>query len=215
MATVMATEKSRVIHISEADFQRAINEVPELAAEIINTIRSRLTDADNARVVLGQSYRQAMHRAQTLGSQKARLEELLRLREELADMIVHDLRNPLGAIATALDLLKRVSVAEAEAEYVTRMMGTMEQSVHRMQYLVDTLLDIARLEEGAMSLWVQPLALHALLKELMAEEYLLARKSGVTLESRVPADLPEIKADPDVLQRVLLNLLDNGAIARL
>jgi len=210
MATVMATEKSRVIHISEADFQRAINEVPELAAEIINTIVSRLTDADNERVVLGQSYRQAMHRAQTLGSQKARLEELLRLREELADMIVHDLRNPLGAIATALDLLKRVSVAEAEAEYVTRMMGTMEQSVHRMQYLVDTLLDIARLEEGAMSLWVQPLALHALLKELMAEEYLLARKSGVTLESRVPADLPKIEADPDVLQRVLLNLLDNA-----
>ena len=209
-ATVMATEKSRVIHISEADFQRAINEVPELTAEIINTIVSRLTDSHDARVVLGKSYRRAVHRVQTLRSQKARLEELLRLREELADMIVHDLRNPLGAIFTALDLLKRVPVAEAEAEYVTKMMGTMEQSVHRMQYLVDTLLDIARLEEGVMSLWVQPLALHALLEELMAEEYLLARKSGVTLESRVPTDLPEIKADPDVLQRVLLNLLDNA-----
>lgn len=208
-AMVMATKRSRVIHISDADFYRALNEVPDLAAKVINIVGNRLIDADHVRVVLGQSYRQAVGRVQTLSSQKARLEELLRLREELADMIVHDLRNPLGAISTALDLLKQVPVAEAETEYVTAVMGTMEQSIHRLQYLVDTLLDIARLEEGV-TLWLQPLDLHVLLEELVAEEHLLARTSGVTLENQVSVDLPAIMADPDVLRRVMFNLLDNA-----
>jgi signal transduction histidine kinase len=209
-ATVMAAEKSCVIHISEENFLRAINEIPGLAAEIIHIIGNRLTDSDTVRIVLGHSYRQAVNRVQTLSTQKAQLEELLRLREELADMIIHDLRSPLGAISTALDLLKKVAVAETEIEYVTAVTNTMEQSILRMQYLVDTLLDIARLEEGEMMLWLQPLDLRALVKELMAEEHLLARKSGVTLESRIPAGLPLIMADHDVLQRVMFNLLDNA-----
>jgi signal transduction histidine kinase len=209
-AMVMATAESRVIHISDADFHQALNEVPDLATEVISVVGNRLTDADHVRIVLGKSYRQAVNQAQTLHSQKARLEELLRLREELADMLVHDLRNPLGAISTALDLLKQVPVAETEMEYVTAVTRTMEQSIRRMQYLVDTLLDIARLEEGEMTLWLQPLDLHALLEELMAEEYFLARKSSIMLENRVPVDLPAIMADPDILQRVMFNLLDNA-----
>jgi signal transduction histidine kinase len=207
---VMAAEKSCVIHVSDNNFLRAINEVPDLAARIIKIIGNRLTDADTVRIVLGHSYRQAVDRVQTLSTQKAQLEELLRLREELADMIIHDLRSPLGAISTALDLLKKVHVAETETEYVAAVTNTMEQSIQRMQYLVDTLLDIARLEEGEMMLWLQPLDLRALVEELMAEEHLLARKSGVTLESRIPAGLPLITADHDVLQRVMFNLLDNA-----
>jgi len=209
-ATVMATEKSRVIHISEDDFRRAITEVPNLAAEIINIIGNRLTDADNVRIVLGQSYRRAVGRVQALHSQKERLEELLRLREELADMIVHDLRNPLGAVSTALDLLDQVPVAEGEEEYVSKVMVTVRQSVHRIQSLTDTLLDIACLEEGEMTLWLQPIKLHDMIEELMDEEHLLARKGGVMLENRVTGDLPTIVADPDILQRILINLLDNA-----
>ncbi|MCP4538664.1 MAG: cyclic nucleotide-binding domain-containing protein [Chloroflexi bacterium] len=209
-ATVMAAEESCIIHISEEDFLQAINEVPDLAAEVIHIIGNRLTDANNVRIVLGQSYRQAVDRVQKLSTQKAQLEELLRLREELADMIVHDLRSPLGAISTALDLLQQVPVVDAEVEYVTAVTNTMGQSIQRMQYLVDTLLDIARLEEGQMTLWLQPLDLYALVEALMAEEHLLARKSGVALKNCIPADLPLVMADHDVLERVMVNLLDNA-----
>ncbi len=209
-ATVMATETSLVIHISEEDFRKAISEVPNLAAEIINIIGNRLTDADNVRIVLGQSYRRAVDRVQALRSQKEQLEELLRLREELADMIVHDLRNPLGAISTALDLLEQVLVAETERKYVSEVMRTVRQSVHRIQCLADTLLDIACLEEGEMTLWLQPVNLHDMVGELIAAEHLLDRKGGVTLENHIPESLPPLLADPDVLQRVMINLLDNA-----
>ncbi|MDY7076118.1 MAG: HAMP domain-containing sensor histidine kinase [Chloroflexota bacterium] len=209
-ATVMAAEESCVIHISEDDFRRAMNEVPNLAAEIIGTVGHRLTDADIVRVTLGRSYRRALDRAQTLRTQKAQLEELLRLREELVAMIIHDLRNPLGAISTGLGLLKRVTIAEPEAEYMTMVMATMGQSVRRMQRLVDALLDIARLEEGAMTLWLQSLDLGNLITEVITEELPLAEKREVVLESHLPESLSTVLADRDVLQRVLINLLDNA-----
>jgi len=209
-ATVRATRESCVIHISEADFRRAMNEAPALAAKVICTMGDRLTDADVVRVTLGRSHRQAVERVQALSSQKEWLEELLRLREELAGMIVHDLRNPLGVISTGLELLKQAPAAEPRQEYRATVVEMMVQSVRRMQRLVDTLLDIARLEEGEMTFWLLPLDLSALIEGVMKEERPLAEKSGVTLENRLPASLPKVLADGDLLQRIAINLLDNA-----
>jgi len=209
-ATVKAEEESCVVHVTEADFRRALGEAPALTAEVICSMGEWLADADVARVNLGRSYQQAADRVQALCSEKERLEELLRLREELADMIIHDLRNPLGVISTTLELLHHVPVAEAEQEYVASVLETMGRSVRRMQRLVDTLLDIARLEEGAMALGLLPLDLEGLVGEVLAEERPLAEKKGVTLESRLPESLPPVLADHDVLLRVLVNLVDNA-----
>ena len=209
-ATVKAEEESFVIHVSEADFHRALDESPALAAEVVCKVGELLTGADAARVSLGRSYQQAADRVEVLCSERERLEELLRLREELTDMIIHDLRNPLGVIVSGLQMLERVPVAETELAYVTALVETMGRSVRRMQRLVDTLLDIARLEEGRMALQPQPLDLLPLLEETIAEERSLAEARGLVLEGRLPASLPLILADRDVLVRVLVNLLDNA-----
>lgn len=209
-ATVKAEEESCVVHISEVDFRRLLNESPDLAAEVICQVGERLTHGDVARVTLGRGYQQAMDRVQALRSEKERLEELLRLREELADMIVHDLRNPLAVIASGLELLKEELVVETMSEYVGSLMETMERSARRMRRLVETLLDIARLEEGGMSLHLVSLDLTALIKEVVAEERPLAENHKVSLENLATADLPLVKADRDTLQRLLINLLDNA-----
>ena len=209
-ATVRAEEPSRVIHISEQDFKRAMDESPALAAEVFCQVGERLTEADAMRVTLGQSYRQAVGRVETLRSEKAQLEELFRLREELASMIVHDLRNPLGVVSSGVQLLAHVSVAETELEYVNSVVRTMSRSVARMERLVETLLDISRLEEGAMSLRLLPLDIAVLIKEMMEEERQIASERGVELANDAPADLPRVLGDRDVIQRVLVNLVDNA-----
>jgi len=209
-ATVRAGKESCVIHIAEADFRRALKEAPTLAAEIIRMVGDRLTDADTVRITLGRSYRQAVGRAQALRSEKAQLEELLRLREELANMIVHDLRNPLSIINTGLELLEHAPPANTEAEYtdmVTEMMG---RSVRRMQRLVNTLLDMACLEEGRMTLHLLPLDVSGLVEDVIEEEGPLAQGKQVTLENRATGELPRVLADPDIILRVVANLLDNA-----
>lgn len=209
-ATVKALLESVVIHVSEADFHKALNEAPALMAEIIGTIGDRLSNTDVVLAVLGQSCQQAVDRVQALDSEKGRLEELLRLREELAAMIIHDLRNPLAVISSGLELLKHASQSETEMEYAPAVLETMEWSVQRMQRLVGTLLDITSLEAGEMTSHLQPLNLNVLIKEVVTEELSLAEKSGVTLEDHVPENLPAVLGDRGLIERVLINLVDNA-----
>jgi signal transduction histidine kinase len=208
--TVKAEEESLVLHVSQTDFHRALRESPALTAAIVSHIGERLTDADVARVSLGRGYRRVLERVDTLKTEKAQLEELLRLREELADMIIHDLRNPLGVVSGGMQMLEGVSVAEADTAYVASVLKTMARASQRMRRLVDTLLDIARLEEGAMDLQIVALDACGLIAEMVAAERSLAEARGITLENRLPEALPAVVADGEILQRVLVNLLDNA-----
>lgn len=209
-ATIKAEEESVVIHVPEADFHRALRESPDLAATVVWQVGKHLTSADAVRITLGRSYQRAAGRVETLTTEKAQLEELLRLREELADMIVHDLRNPLTVIINGLQLLDDVSVSDADRDYASAVSETMERATQRMERLVDTLLDIARFEEGAMALRLQPLDVASLVEETIAGERHLAENKDIVLEARPSAELPAVSADRDVLQRVLTNLLDNA-----
>jgi signal transduction histidine kinase len=187
-----------------------MQEAPTLVAKVVGTMGERLAYADVVRITMSQSYHRAADRVQALRSEKTRLEELLRLREEMSDMIVHDLRNPLGVIKTGLDLLARVRVFESDSEYSAHVIQTIEKSTKRMQRLVDTLLDIARLEKGAMALSMGPMDLGALVEDILADLLPLAEAGDVTLNSRLAEDLPLSLADRDVVERVLVNLVDNA-----
>lgn len=205
-ATVEAVEDSVVIHVPEAEFRHALLEEPELAVEIARLATRRLTDADAARVTLGRSCQQALVRVQKLDTEKAQLEELLLLREEMANMLVHDLRNPLGVIRGGLELLQDMIEAE-EGKALVEMMG---RAAGRMRRLVDMLLDIARMEEGGLTLQRELLDVQALAEEAVMEEQPYARLRGIELTNRVLAGLPSVSGDRDMLQRVLINLLDNA-----
>jgi signal transduction histidine kinase len=125
-------------------------------------------------------------------------------------LIVHDLRNPLAVVYGTMEILRRLPLPESEAEYATAALGAMDRSIRRMQRMVDTLLDITRLETAQATLQMEPVDIKALVDEVVAEELPLAQHSAVTLESELPPDLPQVQADRDVLLRVLCNLVDNG-----
>jgi signal transduction histidine kinase len=207
---VKALEPSRVVHVSDANLERALEESPHLAAQVVCQIGTRLIDADTARLRLGRSYDLAARRIEALCSEKERLEELLRLREELASMIVHDLHNPLAVISGGLELLERLPLAEGGTGYASSVIETMQRSTRRMGRLVETLIDMASLEEGRMPLRLAPLDLRALVEEALTEERSLAESRDIDLESNLPADLGSVEADYNVLQRVLINLVDNA-----
>jgi signal transduction histidine kinase len=209
-ATVKAEEPSSVVHLPEAHFRRVVQEAPALAGEIACRIGEWLTGADTARVLLGRSYRQATQRVEELSTEKERLEELLRLREELVGFILHDLRNPLGVLSSAIELLRGMMEEEEVSEDVTAVVSVMGRSLRRMQHLVATLMDIARLEEGELQLQCTWLQVGSLVEDVLEEERAVAEIYGVTLIAPSLPDLPPVLADRDVLQRILINLVDNA-----
>jgi PAS domain S-box-containing protein len=135
--------------------------------------------------------------------------QLDRMRDDLMAMIYHDLRSPLANIISSLDILDTLLPAD-QAESVRPIFQITTRSADRLQRLISSLLDINRLEAG------QPIANRrevdprALVEESLDAVRVLAESKGQTLHINLPASLPPIHADGDMLRRVLINLLENA-----
>ncbi|MBI3760583.1 MAG: PAS domain-containing protein [Chloroflexi bacterium] len=142
------------------------------------------------------------------------------LRDDLTSMLVHDLLNPLGTIHTAL---KVIEVADKEADkrppdaepgrHMAARKEAMEiarRSIARAQTLLDSLLDVNRLERGQMPVKPEAIAPAEAARAVVSEMTPSARGRGLTLELDAPASIPAVNADPQLLDRVLRNLIGNA-----
>jgi signal transduction histidine kinase len=132
------------------------------------------------------------------------------LMEELTYMLVHDLRSPLTALMGTVEMLKALLAETARAHAVDELLVLAEQSTNRMLLIVDALLDISRLESGEMPVHRESLAVLPLLESAAAHLLPLANTAQITIEVSAAPDLPPLYADPDLIIRVLHNLLDNA-----
>lgn len=135
--------------------------------------------------------------------------ELQRMRDDLTRMIVHDLRSPLSAIFSGLELLGDML---PESGYKGPMLEAVSASQHscvRLLDLVNSLLDISKMEAGQMKMSLQPLDLGRLIAHALDWLSPLAQAQGVTVSSRVE-EAWEVMADEEKLSRVFTNLVDNA-----
>lgn len=136
--------------------------------------------------------------------------QLEQVRENLTNMIVHDLRNPLSSIMGSLELI-RMAWDDPTATIPTDQLFTIAQrSGKRLFGLIDSILDVARLESGKAELKKQPIPVRGLVEEAIEQVKPIAVGRAVHLESNIPDDLPLLVGDRGLLSRVLINLLDNA-----
>ncbi len=133
--------------------------------------------------------------------------ELERMREELADMIIHDLRSPLTAIMGGLRLIKD---GMTDNETNLQALEVAERSCQHMLNLVELLLTISRLEAGEMPMEQRPEPLPPLIRTAASQLRPLAVDRGVLIREEIPKGLPMVNVDREQIERVLLNLLDNA-----
>ncbi|TAK11362.1 MAG: GAF domain-containing protein [Anaerolineae bacterium] len=136
--------------------------------------------------------------------------QLNQARDLITETLVHDLRSPIGTVQTTLQLLQESLDAETGDDFTRKSLGIAERSLARVLTLVNSLLDISRLEAGSMDLRLETAALTPLVEEALAEMAGTARELGITLDNAFPAGLPSIKMDSGLIRRVLTNLLDNA-----
>jgi signal transduction histidine kinase len=135
--------------------------------------------------------------------------ELARLRQELTDMLVHDLRSPLTVLLGSLELVK-TDLAPGEHEEIHEVLALAEQSGDQMLRLVNNLLEIGRLESGQVLVRPHVVDMPALMETVAARLTPLAAPARIRLEVVAEADLPPLQADPEIMERVLHNLVDNA-----
>lgn len=131
------------------------------------------------------------------------------LRDDLSAMIYHDLRSPLANIVSSLDML-RVLVPENENNVIQQVLAIAIRSSERMQRLINSLLDINRLEAGQTITTRKSTAVLPLIHEAMEAVQPITSTKHQKIRVQAEDDLPHIWADEDMIRRVLINLVENA-----
>jgi two-component system sensor histidine kinase KdpD len=126
-------------------------------------------------------------------------------RTSLLAAVGHDLRTPLAGIKAAVSSLRQTDVEWSEEER-GELLGTIEDSVDRLDGVIGNLLDASRLQTGSLSIRPEAVALD----EVVASALLALPDPEGRVSVDVAEDLPLVYADPGLLQRVLVNVLDNS-----
>ncbi|PDW02043.1 GAF domain-containing protein [Candidatus Viridilinea mediisalina] len=135
--------------------------------------------------------------------------ELHQLREDYAGMLVHDLRAPLTAIMNGIMMVKR-GLGGPISEQQQELLSIAHQGSQSMLEMVNTLLDIAKLEQGHMNLEREPLSPYDLIDQTLERLRGSAQAQRVPLNQELSVGLPLFEADRNKMVRVLQNLLDNA-----
>ena len=135
------------------------------------------------------------------------LRDAVRARDEVLAVVSHDLRNLIGTIAAAAELLAEVRMPpERQAEHLE----IISRAAHRINRLIQDLLDVATIEAGRLSVRTKRVDLVELVEEVGSQMRLGADLEGVDLSVHVPAELPAVEADRDRILQVMSNLIGNG-----
>ncbi len=128
-----------------------------------------------------------------------------RLRTALLRAVSHDLRAPLASAKTAVQGLRAGDVFFDEHDR-QELLATADESVDLLIHLVENLLDMSRLQAGALGVRREPTSVAEVLP--LAVDELGAAADIVRI--RLDDDLPDVSADPALLERILANLLSNA-----
>jgi two-component system sensor histidine kinase KdpD len=128
-----------------------------------------------------------------------------RMRTALLAAVSHDLRTPLASAKAAVTSLRSGDI-QWTAEDHDELLATADESLDRLAHLVDNLLDMSRLQAGALSVFPRP----ADLAEIVARSLDDLGPPGKSVTVDIPEDLPEVDVDAAILERVIANLTANA-----
>lgn len=119
----------------------------------------------------------------------------------------HELRQPLQAMKIFIDALRATPLGDEQS----RILNHVEQSHHSLSYLINTLLDISKINAGSVRPRSVPTGLHNIFWRLEAELGPLMAQKNLQFRTLVPRRNPGLRTDPDLLLTILRNLLGNAA----
>jgi two-component system sensor histidine kinase KdpD len=142
----------------------------------------------------------------TAAAEAARpIAEADRVRTALLAAVSHDLRTPLASAKAAVTSLRSQDI-EWDAEDHDELLATADESLDKLARLVDNLLDMSRLQAGALAVFPRPADLAEIVARSLDDLGPAARAVTVSIPDR----LPEVEVDPGILERVIANLTANA-----
>jgi len=176
---------------------------------LLLALRGRSLRAEDQRVIGAFAAQAAVilerHRLSEAAAAAVPIAEGDRMRTALLAAVGHDLRTPLASAKAAVTSLRSDDI-EWSAQDHAELLATADESLDRLARLVDNLLDMSRLQAGALSVVSRSFALDEVVPLALDD----LGRAGRMVVVDVPDDLPEVLADPGLLERVIANLVGNA-----
>ena len=137
----------------------------------------------------------------------ARLAEADRRKDEFIAMLAHELRNPLAALRSSLDVMAR---APGDGPAAERLREIMTRQIGHLTRMVDDLLDVSRITRGTVVLRRDVVDLAALVRRALADHAPRIVEAALALDAELPAEPAWIDADATRIAQVVDNLLENA-----
>ena len=143
-------------------------------------------------------------RYEAVSEMTRRLEEVAQMKTDFVSVVSHELRTPLTSIIGSLDTVARPELAP-QAEAARNLLNTARRQAGRLQRLIEDLLIVSRIDRNAVPIQLEAVPLMAFLKEVTSTIAI------AELNIDVDPDDAAVLADPDHLNRIFVNLLDNAS----
>ena len=183
-----------------------------VSPEVDSLDDERMRWAEEALVWLEQPLQGALNLDQALRALD-RMDARDTLRRDLSAMALHDMRNPLQNIQLAFRSLERLMGKTSEyalAEPSNDLIRMGMHSAAQLSGLSKTLLDVSRLEDEQLSLSLLNSPISDTVTGALGATGVLLESSGCQIETHIPPILPAIPHDPALIERVVVNLIDNA-----
>lgn len=131
-----------------------------------------------------------------------------RQKDEFLAILAHELRNPLGPVLNAVQILGRIGPTD---ERSSRQRALITRQIRHMARLLDDLLDVSRITHGKIELRKVPLDLRVVVEQATESCRLLIDERGHSLSVSMPEQPLLVDADPTRMEQVIWNLLTNAA----
>lgn len=154
-----------------------------------------------------QTHLQLRRQQQELQENHKQLQMLEDLRDNLVHMIVHDLRNPLWNVHSNLQLILGMKDEVAPAKTIEYTEDAL-QSAQQLMVMINSILDVSKMESGLIPLTLAPCDLEAMINECIQKASSL--KQSRVIDLTVLQGPTVVLADPGLLTRILYNLLSNA-----
>ncbi len=124
--------------------------------------------------------------------------------------VAHEFRTPLSSLAASVELLMD-QAPDLSADELEELLTSLHLGVLGLQTLIDNLLEGASIEAGHFRVHPRPSSLDRIMAEAIRTMQPLLDKRGQNLAIELPADIPQVRADPRRTSQVLVNLLSNAS----
>ena len=136
------------------------------------------------------------------------VKRLAGIRREFTANVSHELRTPLTAIQWAAQTLE--VTAQSDPEATRRFASTINRHARRLSALVEDLLELGRIESKEEHVRPEEVSIQSAMDSVAHTLAPVVEKRGVQLHTEIPDEADRVRADPAALERILINLAENG-----